>query len=975
MKKKDKTKKVPIKGPIQARRPRTELEKTESNMRHTADTLRQKVNGRHKEAELLKVIMENTDAQLAYLDRDFNFILVNSAYARGSGHTIDDLIGKNHFALFPNQENQKIFERVRDTGVPVEFIDKPFEFVDQPERGVTYWTWTLTPVKDASGDIQGLVLSLVEVTERKKAELALLKSEQTFKTLAENAPDIIARFDRDLRYLYVNPLIKDITGIPHEQFIGKTNEEVGMPEHICKNWNEFLRKIFISAKLTATEFDFPAKEGVRYFEMRGVPECDEQGTVVSVLVITRENTREKQILNQLRSANERLEYLLTSTRAVIYTAQATGNYAANYLSENVVHMTGYTSQTFTEDADFWITHVHPDDRPSVVSEMEKLFRKGQHVFEYRFFVNDGSYIWVRDEVRLVRDDHGSPREIVGFWVDITNRKQAEEALRRSEERYALAQRAANIGSWDWDLKTGHIQWSETLETIYGFKRGGFPGTFEAVIQRIHPDDQQHVTNAVDQCIKDHRAYEHEHRVVWEDGSVHWVLATGNVILDESDKAIRMLGVVRDITDHKRAEEIKLSEERMKAVMKELKEIVTLFDSISSAVVLVQSNGIVKYLNQRARDVLALSEGQNIKDQFISDLMSEKRITNEVFFSSRVERSFLVRRQKYKNMFLFLFELLQDELKKKRMLRTTMAPYTFDDIVGLENIKRVAQDLAVQNVNILILGESGTGKELLASAIHNASARAGKLFMPINCGAIPDTLFESELFGYKKGAFTDARYDRIGKIEFASSGTLFFDEIGDLPLHIQSKLLRVIEDKIVVPLGSNIVKKVDVRFIFATNRDLEQIVRKGRFRKDLYYRINAPVIKIPPLRERKEEIEALVHNFLIKLETAHHRFSTGISDKALARLLAYDYPGNVRELEGLLKNAYLACRHEKIELDDLKLGQAYETPIEDRVQKYRARLVYESFLAHGGDVELTAHALGLSSRQVYRYLKKHKQNKP
>ncbi len=972
---KKKTKKEPTKGLTQPSRPITESEKTKSNMKHSADKLKKKVNNHHKEAEILKIIMENTDAHLAYLDRDFNFVLVNSAYARGSGHTIDDLIGKNHFVLFPNQENQKIFERVRDTGEAVEFVEKPFEYVDQPERGITYWTWTLTPIKDERNTVQGLVLSLIDVTEQKKAELALHSSEQKFKTLAENAPDIIARFDRNLRYMYVNPLIESLTGTSREQCIGKTNEEVGLPEFLCKQWNKTLRKIFATAKPQMVEFDHPTKEGIQYLQMRGVPEYDDNSKVNSVLVIVRDNTREEQILTQLRSAKERLEYLFTSTRAVIYTAQITGNYGATYLSKNAIHMTGYASQTFIEDADFWITHVHPDDRPFVVSEIEKLFKKGQLVYEYRFLVKDGSYIWVRDEMRLVRDDHGSPQEIVGFWVDITDRKEAEEALRRSEEQYALAQRAAHIGSWDWDLKTGDIEWSETLESIYGFKRGGFGGTFEAVIQRIHPDDRQQVTNAVDLCIKEHRAYEHEHRVVWEDGSVHWVLATGNVILDESGKAIRMLGVARDITDHKKAEERKLTEARMKAVMKELKEIVALFDAISSAVVLVQSNGIVKYLNERARDVLALNEGQNIKDQFASDLMTKGRITNEVFFSRQVERSFLVSRQQYKDMFLFLFELLQDELKIKRMLRTTMAPYTFDDIVGLEDTKRIAQDLAVQNVNILILGESGTGKELLASAIHNASARAGKQFIPINCGAIPATLFESELFGYKKGAFTDARHDRIGKIEFASNGTLFFDEIGDLPLHIQSKLLRVIEDKTVVPLGGNTSKKVDVRFIFATNRDLEQMVQKARFRKDLYYRINAPVIRIPPLRERKHEIEALVRSLLIKLETAHHRFTTGISDQALARLLAYDYPGNVRELEGLLKNAYLSCRHEKIEIGDLKLGQAYETPIEDRVQQYRVRLVYESFLAHGGDIELTAHALGLSSRQVYRYLKKYRQNTP
>ena len=815
-----------------------------SSSEETTD--KEKMIGR-ADRNVLEVLLENSGVQVAYLDRDFNFVLVNSAYARGSGHTIDELIGKNHFVLFPNEENQRIFEKVRDTGERVEYVDRPFKFADQPERGITYWTWTLTPVKNTQGKVEGVLLSLIDVTERKKAEL------------------------------------------------------------------------------------------------------------------------------DLQSANERLKYLLTSTTAVIYTARASGDYAATFISDNVLQVTGYAGYAFVSDGNFWIERVHPEDRPLVSTEIEKLLEVGEHAYEYRFRVKDGSYIWMRDEMRLVRDGDGNPQEIVGFWVDITDQKKTEEALRYSKEQYALAQRAAKIGSWDWDLVTGRIEWSETLESIYGFEPGEFPGSFEAVMERIHPDDRRFVHAAVDECLKEHKAYEHEHRVVWLDGSVHWVLASGGVILDRSGKAVRMLGVARDITGRKEAVEKRVNEERIQSMLQQLREVVGLFDSIRSSVVLVQSDAIVKYMNKRARDVLFLNEGQSIAHEFSIDLMANRAITNEIVFSKRAERSFLVSRQDYQSMFLLLFHPLQDELQKKRMLRTKMAPYIFDDIVGLADIKRVAQDLAVQDVNILILGESGTGKELIASSIHNASARAGKAFIPINCGAIPATLFESELFGYKKGAFTDARYDRIGKIEYASEGTIFFDEIGDLPVHIQSKLLRVIEDRIVVPLGSNVRKKVDVRFIFATNRDLAEMVQKRKFRDDLYYRINAPVIKIPPLRERKQEIERLVQNILMKLEMTHHRFTSGISAEALARLLSYDYPGNVRELEGLLKNAYLACRHEKLEVDDLKLGKTYEVPIEERVKVYRARLVYESFLAHGGDIELTAHALGLSSRQIYRYLKIYKQN--
>jgi transcriptional regulator with PAS, ATPase and Fis domain len=323
------------------------------------------------------------------------------------------------------------------------------------------------------------------------------------------------------------------------------------------------------------------------------------------------------------------------------------------------------------------------------------------------------------------------------------------------------------------------------------------------------------------------------------------------------------------------------------------------------------------------------------------------------------------------MFLFLFEPLEDELKKSGKLKSALAPYTFDDIIGLGKIKKNAKMLAVQDVNILILGESGTGKELLASAIHNASPRVSARFVAVNCGAIPETLFESELFGYKKGAFTDARFDRAGKIEYSSGGTLFFDEIGDLPLQIQAKLLRVIEDRNIVPLGGNESKKIDVRFVFATNCNLAQMVRDKKFREDLYYRINSPAIEIPPLRERKKDIKPLIDHFIAKFQDSYIRFISGVSEESMIKLMAYNYPGNVRELEGILRNAFYSSRGDKIEIGELQSAPRNEDSIEDTVKKYRIQLVYEYFLSLNQDINQTSEALGLSPRQIYRYIKEAK----
>jgi len=401
------------------------------------------------------------------------------------------------------------------------------------------------------------------------------------------------------------------------------------------------------------------------------------------------------------------------------------------------------------------------------------------------------------------------------------------------------------------------------------------------------------------------------------------------------------------------------------------EIVSLFGMIPTGVVLAEKTGVVRYANLIATDTLKARIGDDLTTFFDTDIFNSERLGNELLYSKKAQRSFLTTRKEYKQMFLFLFEPLEDELKKSGKLKSALAPYTFDDIIGLDKIKKNAKMLAVQDVNILILGESGTGKELLASAIHNASPRVSARFVAVNCGAIPETLFESELFGYKKGAFTDARFDRAGKIEYSSGGTLFFDEIGDLPLQIQAKLLRVIEDRNIVPLGGNESKKIDVRFVFATNCNLAQMVRDKKFREDLYYRINSPAVEIPPLRERKQDIKPLIDHFIAKFQDSYIRFISGVSEESMIKLMAYNYPGNVRELEGILRNAFYSSRGDKIEIGELKSAPKTEYSIEDTVKKYRIQLVYEYFLSLNQDINQTSEALGLSPRQIYRYIKEAK----
>lgn len=242
---------------------------------------------------------------------------------------------------------------------------------------------------------------------------------------------------------------------------------------------------------------------------------------------------------------------------------------------------------------------------------------------------------------------------------------------------------------------------------------------------------------------------------------------------------------------------------------------------------------------------------------------------------------------------------------------------------MQEIYKLVGQISQSDITVLLRGESGTGKELLARAIYHHSLRSNQTFLPINCAAIPDTLLESELFGHEKGAFTGAISRRIGKLEQCQGGTIFLDEIGDMSLPTQAKLLRILQEKTFERLGGMETLKVDVRFIVATNKDLETAITSGQFREDLYYRLNVVSITVPPLRERREDIPELVSYFLKRFNRELKKRVGGISPGAMKEILAYGWPGNVRQLENVLKRAMVLCQGEWILEDQLVFEKGWE----------------------------------------------------
>lgn len=322
-------------------------------------------------------------------------------------------------------------------------------------------------------------------------------------------------------------------------------------------------------------------------------------------------------------------------------------------------------------------------------------------------------------------------------------------------------------------------------------------------------------------------------------------------------------------------------------------------------------------------------------------------------------------------------LYKDEFKK-----VNKANYALDSIISLsksmERLKELTKRAAKTNSNVLILGESGTGKELFAHAIHNNSRRIDSPFIRVNCGAIPYELLESELFGYEEGSFTGAKKGgKIGKFKAADGGTIFLDEIGDLPMNMQVKLLRVLQDKEIERIGSNFSEKIDVRVIAATNKDLEKMVSEGMFRLDLYYRLNVVSIKIPPLRERKEDIPILSKHLVDKISKGENIKVDKISDNTLEYLKNYDWPGNVRELENILERAINFLEDETIikpeHLPPKITGMTRSKQMKSLrsiLEEVEKQSIIDSLIIANGNKTLAANSLDISRTSLYEKISKY-----
>jgi PAS domain S-box-containing protein len=548
--------------------------------------------------------------------------------------------------------------------------------------------------------------------------------------------------------------------------------------------------------------------------------------------------------------------------------------------------------------------------------------------------------------------------------------QRATALRRSEAYLAEAQTLSRTGSFGWQVASGTLFWSRETFTILGFQPDRKP-SLDLVFSRIHPEDLSYVQQVIADASREGSDLDFEHRLLRADGSVQHLHVRARAVTNESG-ALEYMGAVSDVTA------TKLAQEQIRRNEQELRQVI---DAIPQLIVAMDPVGRILYANESVLQSTGLSLWEVMDEGFRTWLFHpddleklrndrEQRMQRGVPFELEMRARLKDRQYRW---YLVQYKPLVDatgrlvrwyatgtDIDERRRaeerirnenvaLREEISRASmFEEIVGTSEavraVLRQVSQVAPTDSTVLISGETGTGKELIARAIHHRSARAARAFVTVNCAAIPASLIASELFGHERGAFTGALQRRQGKFELADGGTIFLDEVGELPADTQMALLRVLQEREFERVGSSRPQKVDVRVIAATNRDLQTAVDERSFRSDLFYRLNVFPIDVPPLRDRPTDIPLLVEYFVHRFAKRAGKRINGINAATLDVLREYSWPGNIRELQNVIERGVIVADTETLTVDQrwfLKRPAAHippKAPLEDELQAHeRARV--------------------------------------
>ncbi|HEY1468320.1 MAG TPA: PAS domain S-box protein [Candidatus Acidoferrum sp.] len=739
-----------------------------------------------------------------------------------------------------------------------------------PDGSIKYVHALAHAWRDKSGGLE-FVGAVTDVTPTKRAEEALRKSEDRWRSVFENSAIGVALTDLNGRFLATNHVYQTMVGYTEEElralrFLDVTHED-------CREANWALITELLEGKRRQFQIEkkYRRKDGTSIWVSNNVSLVPGTETVPRfIMALSEDVTERKRAEEKLqRSEADLLEAQRMSRTGSLKLDVSSGTVTG---SPQVYRIFGVKPDEDTSTSEFWLSRTHPEDQKRIQDLFHRsIIQKTDFDADYRIVLPDGAIKHLHAVGHPVLNESGDLVQFGGTITDITERKQAEEALRRSEGYLAEAQKLTHTGSWAWNVRTGALFWSQEVFRIYDYvPQEGL--TWPQFLERVHLEDRPQIEQRakMEASEKDWVDSQLDFRIVLPHGTIKHLHSVAHPVRDESDEITEVVGTVMDVTEQWKA---------------------------------------------RTELEKAFEEIKRLKDQLHDENLALREQIDQAFM--------------------------------------------FEEIVGsspaLQNVVSSIVKVAPTDSTVLITGETGTGKELIARAIHKHSQRSGQAFISVNCASIPSSLIASELFGHEKGAFTGAVQRHQGRFELAHSGTIFLDEVGDLPAEMQVALLRVLQERQFERVGGNRLLPTDVRVIAATNRDLTAAIAAGTFRADLFYRLNVFPIEVPPLRKRKEDIPMLVEYFVKRYAEKTGKQIRKIEKNTLELCQSYPWPGNIRELQNIVERSVILCNSDTFWIEKAWLESEQERrpelsgPLPDTLQNQEKEIIEAALAESKGKI--------------------------
>ncbi len=929
--------------------------------------IRKRADAAWRESEArFRQVAETTADFIWEVNAQGRYTYTSPSVERILGYTPAELVGKVYFYdLFA----PAFREEIKTAAFQLFGTRKAFRRFPNPNiakgGGLVYLETSGVPVLDEGGNLVGYRGSDTDVTERVKAHEDLLESERKFRALHESMRDAFASVDMSGRIKECNAAFQQLLGYSEAELHGRSYLDI-TPER----WHDLEKKIIENQVLVqgyseVFEKEYRKKDGTVFpVELRTFLIRDETGRPAGMWAIVREITERKRAEETLKESEARFRTLIENAGDGVEVLDEDGK----HLDVNPARLLqlGYTRE---EMLGLSIFDINPNlDRERVKQDSQSSAMRWPMRLETINRRKDGTLFPVEAIVSPIQV--GGRRCALALVRDITERKRTEAALRENEERLRLLLEANSEGVWDWNIASGKAYFSPRYSGMLGYEPEEFAKDYDAWKLLVHPDDFDRVHKAHGEHIHQGKDFCVEFRMRKKAGDWCWIRSRGMVVeRDTEGNAIRMIGTHLDITGRKRTEDALLeSSERLRLAAEATgfgayaydfearrgsysAEFLALYglppeselkldaEGVPQAVhpedkaaVLAAAkaandpggpgvfelefrirrydNGAARWLRVRGRTVFSSTEpaGQPLRRHGVGQDITERKLAEQALLKSYAEIKLLKDRLQAESDYL-----------KAEMKVSHAHGQIIGRSLGLKRVLHQTEQVAPADCPVLISGETGTGKELIAQEIHRLSARKERVMVLVNCAALPAALVESELFGRERGAYTGALTSQVGRFEVADGSTIFLDEVGELSMEVQAKLLRVLQQGEFQRLGSPKTHKVNVRVIAATNRDLAEDVRKGRFREDLYYRLRVFPIDIPPLRERADDIPLLVFTFMEEFATRMGKKITRIPRKAMEVLQAHSWPGNIRELRNVIEHSVILTSGDTLKLT--VLGEA------------------------------------------------------